>query len=710
MKFAADQRWHWPAVISLLVGLYLLPRLINLDASVTTDEPIWLGRSANFYMALYEGHLADTFQFAHPGVTTMWAGMVGYWFVFPSYVTEYSGNFPLTFEIHQRIRAAGLSELDVLIATRISKILLQAIFFMIAIAFCQRRFGTLVALLTGIIIALDPFLIGNDQVLHVDGLFAISSFAAAMALANAFVIGPSQTRPWVIAGILAALAWLTRSTGLALIVVLAGWLLLDFITARRQAGKDTERRVWFYIRPALFWLGAALITTFALWPALWVAPRTTLSFVVDWAADAATAGHSLPTFFNGRIYPGDAGLLFYPITMLWRLTPVTLLGAALCVGLLIAGAVRAKMPNGTIRALAVVGSFALIYLIGMSLGDKKFDRYILPVYPFMEVVAALGFATMASIVGDTVRRHRRLITAGALALAVLFQGASYLTVFAYPLNYYNPLLGGLSSAVDEVQVGWGETDKEAAEYILDHAERDDVTVRMSGSRGPLLYFMPEPAVVQPHPFKTVADWQATDYYVSSVQHWQRDIYNDIIGYLERFEPVHVITIDGVPFNRIYDLNQIPAPPFLPESDGCYQDFMSIVLLEQVSTNQEGMTLWFRTISKTPPAELIVTVTLIPRSGGASNADNPTWSARLDVAQQYRTVEGVSLDIETPDGVPLDQFWLSIAVNDPETGENLSVSDPGAMLSSDSALLLPTCGDQNQPDDAQPAPGNQEDLD
>lgn len=550
-----------------LAALYLFPRLMHLDASVTTDEPIWLGRSANFYLALFRGNFADTFQFAHPGVPTMWAGMIGYWFAFPDYAREYTNNFELTFEIHQRIRASGLSELDVLIAARMSKVVLQAIFFLIAIVYCHRRFGGVVATLTGIIIALDPFLIAHDRLLHVDGLFAITSFAAVMALADAFVTGWARARPWVIAGILAAFAWLTRSTGIVLVAVLAGWMLIDLVTERWSADRSFVSRFRHRLRPALIWGAAAFLATVAMWPALWVAPLRTLDFMLDWTTKAAERGHALPTFFDGTIQYGDPGLLFYPVTLLWRLTPLTLVGVALFTGFLITDAMYRHLSGGRVQTIGIATTFAVLYLIGMSLGEKKFDRYILPVYPIVDLIAALGFATAATTLIHTVTLDRRIVMATTLALIVIVQGGSYWSARLYPLDYYNPLLGGLDRAINEVRVGWGEAHKEAAEFILARAGGEEVTVRMSGTRGPLLYFLPEPVVVQPYRFETVADWESTDYYVSSIQQWQRDIRDEVIDYLEQFEPVKVVTIDGVPFIKVYKLNGIPPPPFLPEATG-----------------------------------------------------------------------------------------------------------------------------------------------
>src|SRR6266568_2133933 len=57
--------------------LALGPRLVGLDTFVTTDEIFWAGRTGNFSRALLGGRLNSTFQTGHPGVTTLWTGLVG---------------------------------------------------------------------------------------------------------------------------------------------------------------------------------------------------------------------------------------------------------------------------------------------------------------------------------------------------------------------------------------------------------------------------------------------------------------------------------------------------------------------------------------------------------------------------------------------------------------------------------------------------------
>ena len=88
------RRFSWRAVVlSLTLALVLwLPRGLALDHFVAVDERSWLTRSGNFYLALSQGDWAATFQRYHPGVTTMWLGMLGFLWRYPDYPADAAGQ------------------------------------------------------------------------------------------------------------------------------------------------------------------------------------------------------------------------------------------------------------------------------------------------------------------------------------------------------------------------------------------------------------------------------------------------------------------------------------------------------------------------------------------------------------------------------------------------------------------------------------------
>ena len=94
------------------------------------------------------------------------------------------------------------------------------------------------------------------------------------------------------------------------------------------------------------------------------------------------------------------------------------------------------------------------------IGAKKFDRYSLPIWPALDMLAAVGLAALAGWLLARVRRGARRLemraapALGALALAALLLGYD-MTYQPYYLSYFNPLLGGGPVAQESAAGGLG---------------------------------------------------------------------------------------------------------------------------------------------------------------------------------------------------------------------------------------------------------------
>lgn len=682
------------AILLGLAALYMGPRLIGLDRLVTTDEPFWLGRSMDFFRALMTGEFGRTYQSAHPGVLTMWTGALAYLLTIPGIIDSFSQFLDTDYAIHVVLRNRGIDELDILNAARIVKLCLQALFFLISMYYLRRLVGPLAATLAGVLIALDPFISGFDSLLHVDGLFAIASFAAIVALANAFSLGHTHIHPWIIAGVLTACAWLTRATGIAIVAACAMFMLLQGVqyVRRRSVREAFEPLVVSFV----LWGVAAIIATVVLFPALWADPVHTFGEMWSWTSSAAAIGHESPTFFLGTIYTGDPGVLFYPVTMIWRLTPVTQLGLALFV-IALARRVPQLYPYSR-RALLLMTLFAILYVTGMTLGAKKFDRYILPVYPVLDTFAAVGYAiAVRSFVGFRPDIRRYALPA-VCAFVLLGQGWSTYSVLPYRLNYFNPLLGGPTAAESKLQMGWGEGVDLAADLIIDevnehHPEpgtRDEprATVRYSGAAGPLIYLLPPDIAVEPSGF-TIERWYRTDYFVTTIQSWQRNL-SPTTTHLKPYPALATFDVEGVEFVRVYEPQTLPPPPSLLEPTACTHDFLTTIRLQNLRVVDNTIRMYWLGLGETEISELRVEIDFIPREGGRNTPQlssvSTTWEPTGPELVSYT---GLPLPIRPP-GTDINQYWLDIALIDTQTGEPVPASEPDAMLSEDSALMLPNC--------------------
>ncbi|MDQ4099730.1 MAG: glycosyltransferase family 39 protein [Chloroflexota bacterium] len=667
-------------LVAVIALAYLMPRLIALDRLVTVDESFWLGRSANFYAGLRGGEFARTYQHAHPGVTIMWAGTAGFLLEYPSFPEEHPGQVAKEYAIHEDLQALGHNALDLLIAGRAAKIVLQAVAFAIGFWLAWPVFGRLPTVVATLLLAFDPFLIGHDRLLHVDGVCALTAYVSLIAFVR-FLQDQTRTRFLLLSGVFAALAWLTRTpalliagvVGLALLVVAWGQLRSRRVSLR-QAALGTAGS-------GLLWGVAAMLTTFLAWPALWSAPGMVARRMFAYSIEAAGEGHEAPIFFNGVSYRGDPGLLYYPVSLLWRLTPVTLAGLAI---VLVAVAVRSRIvvPRHLRAPLAILATFVLLYVLAMSLGAKKFDRYALPAYPALDLIAAVGIVGAGRLLAAQGRRVACALAWLAIAGAVLGQLASALTTAPYYLPYFNPLVGGTAGAEDMLLLGWGEGMDQVADFILSQPGGDHAVVHTSNARVSLTYLMSPTTTVVTTGYRadmpSMVAWAHADYYVAYVSQWQRDAFSRPIDYLSQFPPLKTVRFGGVDFARIYDLNAIPPPPELTNDHACafrFGDDVQLVAYEDVrleptsEANLHRLTFFFLSGPQARDS-YDVRLELLPRS---SQLEPLAHTLTLRPNPSSGRLSAASVEVELPGKRSIKSYFPLVSVLDPATGRPIEAT-------------------------------------
>ena len=542
-------------LIVALSALFFSVRIDSTETLVTNDEPFWLGRSANFSRAIGQWDPEDTYQMAHPGVPVMWAGAVAFWINGSEYSEHYTDNTDFPFFIDERLVAAGIDPLEMLQHARVIKLGLETVIFAISTALVIAIGSRLLAAMTGVLIALDPFLAGFGPLLHVDSLLAMSLFAASLAIAWAMQ-DPDRRSRWLVAGILEAIAVLTRSTAAAIGIPLAvAWLM-----AWRKSGRAIS------VQAAGVWIAGFAATYILSWPVLWVDPVGTARAMIDWTLGAASGGHEHQLFFNGEITFDDPGWLFYPVTMLWRTTPVAWLGLGLFLLSLRSQSVRER-----IRPFAPVLLMAAVYLVVMSLGAKKFDRYVLPVYPVISMIAAFGFDSAIRFIATRLPRLKQIVPAAGLAAVAVFSLIPLANSGPYHLNYYNEIMRLFERPENAIQIGWGEGGSEVITFLESESDRlgrpvvaQTFSIPQESVPPPLKYFLIDDAEQTDRiRFNNVGltnpdDWNDTDYYVFNIQQTQRGMVDDYVLFADA-EPVHSVKLGGVVIWEIYAPNQLPVP-------------------------------------------------------------------------------------------------------------------------------------------------------
>ena len=499
----------------LLVGA-VLTRFIGLDIALTTDEAHWLQRTIRFGAALERGDWASTLRTGHPGVTVTWIGLLG---LGPGRLQPLLATRFIDEALLQR--ADGY--LEALMAARSAIALATACLVVLSSWLAWRLLGPGPGLLGGLLLVLDPYVIGSTRLLHVDALLA--PLMAVSVLAGLVYWTGGGRRYLLLSGAAAGLAMLTKAPAVYLLLF---WALLTLLVPR--TGGALER-----IGAGLVWAITVGLVCLLLWPALWVGPISTVATVVSFTLNQGGAPHQGSNFFLGRVTPGDPGPLFYPVALAYRLGPVVLLGL-LALPLSLWRHKRARV--GPVFWLV---AYVVLFLAVMTLGAKKFDRYALPAVVVLDLLGGVGLWALAS----ELRRTRWVVA--ALVVLVVVQVALLGRSYPYPIASYNPLLGGAAGARGAILVGWGEGLEQAAAYLnaQPSAERLAATTAYASVLRPLFrgstrYYLGQ---------------GPTDYFVLYTNVAQRQqIPGPVRSAMQAGEPEFTAYIQGVPYAWVYRLS------------------------------------------------------------------------------------------------------------------------------------------------------------
>jgi len=544
------------AVALLLTAAFFLPRIVALGSFVTADEPTWVKRAASFFYALGEKDYPETYQTGHPGVTTMWAGVIAYQLRFPEY--QRVGQLALgDTKLLQIFEKHGPNTMVYIATARLAVVIIVTLAMLAGLFFIWRLFGAALAILAFLLIAFDPFYVAHSRFLHTNGMLATFMFVSVLAFLDFM---RTRSRLGLIAsGISAGLAFVCISPGFLLIPIV-GLIALGSLWDAGQRRIDLQWRTIFQkvVLPLCAWGAIALLLIYAIWPAMWADPVGTLLKTVRYGMSAA-GGEIGGAQFVDAYLDADKGshyLYFYPLTYLWRSTPVGLIGIGLA--LLFAMVKRSAIQPHVRRSLFDLLIFVLLYTVIMSLGEKKYDRYYLPVYLPLDIISAAGWLAAIKWLGERIPVITiNLAVYGAAALIGAVQLASTALSAPYYLTYYNPLLGGLVKAPQVMTVGWGEGLNEAALYLR---QQPDICDKQILSWYPLAYtyystaFGCEAQLVEFRPEMTLADYLAYDYVVIYINQIQRNHPKELLSYLYTFQPQHSVWIKGVEYARIYKLS------------------------------------------------------------------------------------------------------------------------------------------------------------
>jgi hypothetical protein len=559
-----ERRFDLIAVSACLL-LSLAVRLPGLAVFLTADEArSWYGRSIIFLDSLLQGNLANTAPGGTsllienvslspaPGVTTMWAGTLGIIIEFVRQGADGSGN------LAQFLVNIPFDPLDPAMLFSLRLPIVLAVVAAVGLTYWWSRpmLGRWGALLAAGLLALDPFYLALSRVLGHDVLvttfmwLSLLAFLRAMVDLQIFPVYNSDLRiPHLtfilFSGGFAGLAFLSKYPALFIGAFIAGAMLIIYW---RQF--PTIRQAFFqWLIHMACWSVAAALVFILLWPAMWVDPLDTVTTIINDAVRASGASHQKGSFFLGQPVP-DPGLLFYPLIIWLRSSPVVLVGLLFSLGQLFQLGRRQNNPDSIPRFLPLsLWAYVIFYMVLVTYGGKKQDRYILPAFPAMIMLAAMGYSYIVAFIPRLSNSKWILpVALLLLQLTLVYPSAPYY------FSFFNPLAGGAKTAADLVQVGWGEGLDQAAAYLntLPDVESLQVTSWYSTTfepyfKGQAIYKIEDEKIS-----RSAKPGLAADYVVFYINQVQRRLPSDgVLAYFQQSKPVHTVTLNGLDYAWIY---------------------------------------------------------------------------------------------------------------------------------------------------------------
>ena len=471
-----------------------IPRLFSLGAHWSSDETGWLNRSEVFMSDIQQGEFSETHAAHHPGVMTMWiAGL-------RTFLTE------VRVDVQNLVLARWF--IGVVISAGIS-----AAWFLL-----HRLFGSWASLVSMIGITFSPLFLAQTRRVHTDAL-ATTFILLTVLLFLAYYQNRQHRHYLLLSGVAFGLAVLSKSYALILLL----WIPLCVYLFRNR--EEVAGQFLTHSANSIYFLSYSVITIIAIWPVFWTPPfaifgvclfgtthvlggelkkeKIGLKSISFWASTivlgitglrmlqtvrpvfdrinwAVTTPHEVAHFFLGEIV-NDPGWLFYLFVLTIKSTPLTL--PLTIVGVFLLWKRRRCSAEAAQRlrfALALVISVVL-FIVCLSVSSKKFPRYLLPVFPILDILSALGFVEFLRWSYTQIQpffRHKMRIAAFKttfIAIACLsfffIQVFPVLALHPYYGTYYNPCWK-LTDITKIITVGDASGLDLAAKYLN---EKEDAT-------------------------------------------------------------------------------------------------------------------------------------------------------------------------------------------------------------------------------------------
>lgn len=550
---------------SLLFIVALVPRLPGLGRFLTSDENTNIFFAGSDVIAAFlQGNLRGTYWHFYPGVTMSWLDALG---MAGQYLLERLAGRPVPL-FSEYIYGDILS---LVVANRVPYALLTAMAVPIIYLLARQLLPEGIALLGALFLAFDPFFLAHSRVAHGDAPVAVFMGISTLAIfvyvkrrqmedtppAIPSTIVRHASFPYLILSAAGGgLAALTKAPGPFMALFIIGLAILytakELWSARTSRfGPHASRLIIHWLTVVILWGFISLAIFILLWPSMWVDPLGTVGQMWVETFGKVNEGHLVYFFGQPTLDPGP---WFYLYVIPFRLTPVVLGGTVLSVLWFLP---RLRDQNIRPEIVFLLWVFTISLLLFGNLSPKKQDRYLLPLFPFLDLLAALGWFGLISLVSQFIGHFRpdrqtsgltaQILNFAFLAMLLIFHALPVFTYYPYYLAYFNPVLGGPARAAQTTLMGWGEGMEQVAAYLNTKPGADQLYVAATPSQTLLPYFAGTGENFYTNDIAFRADYVVL--YLAQMQ--RRAPSPEIVDYFENQPPEKEITIQGVTYAKIY---------------------------------------------------------------------------------------------------------------------------------------------------------------
>lgn len=481
-------------LIAIVILVAALPRIIELDAFTSPDEPQWEKNTIGFREALLGHDYNQFYQQPHPGITTTWLGA-------------------FTIESEKW----GVKRLPLALAVA----LLIGLITQLSIRLWTPTIGFAI----GLLLALNPHLIAHSRVLAMDALLSVCITIALLA----YLLWRKTTQEnyLILSGIASSLAVLSKMSGATVVLFLLLILVIHIVSSKHKGSR---------IRPLLVYVIAGILTSVTILPTLISDPR----FV--WEGTKA--------FFATEHYSQTVhalGPYWYPQAVAIWSTPLNWL-AILALPFLFIGH-KKRYWNAT--ALVI---YLLIFFLSVQYSIKKGDRYLLPDFVLFDVITVISLAAAASYIThtNTGNSKKAILGLGGLAVSIAAVWQLYTVTQLHPhyLAYRNPWTRSLT--VNRT-MGWGEGLDIASTYLNQKPDAQNMLI-ISYYESSFAYHSISKVTSAERLAKETAEEIGADYVVlyrtmqgRAPERWETKV---LAEYATK-TPEHIISLNGEEYVWIY---------------------------------------------------------------------------------------------------------------------------------------------------------------